>query len=89
MGSNPAGEAIMFGAVKTAMKFITEQRIAGITQPQRDNSLGVVYIKDGKIFVAYFDGNKINDKEIDVEIKSLSDFKKLLTKQLLKDKLGD
>lgn len=67
----------------------SDRKVIGVTQPKRDNALGVIYIKDGKVFVAYFDGSKINDKEVDVKIKSFADLKKLLTKQLLKDQLGD
>jgi hypothetical protein len=62
------------------------KKIVGVVQPKRENSLGTIYIKDDKVFVAYFDGNKINDKEIDEEIQSFKDLKKILTKHLLKDR---
>jgi hypothetical protein len=61
-------------------------KTVGVIQPKRDNSLGTIYIKDGKIFVAYFNGNKISDEEIDVEITTLQDLKKLLTIKTLKEK---
>jgi hypothetical protein len=81
----------MFGATKAAMGlddlFRNQPRqTVGVIQPHRENALGVIYLKDGKVFVAYFDGDKITDKEIDVELTTLQDLKKLLTIKSLKEK---
>jgi len=55
-------------------------RITGVIMPKRNNTIGLVYIKDGKIYLTDKDDND------DYLIESLDDLKKAFTIKKLKNK---
>lgn len=70
------------------------KRTVGVVMPKRENTIGVVYIKENKIYLAEGksivgeDGHLLKDLEDDSDdhlIESLNDIKKVFTKKELRN----